>query len=91
MSTFYSMVQPHVSLSFRPALTGRAYTAYNLLIFSAMFSWQWLFGVGVDLWTAAGQAGAAGFRATMLTAIAVQATGLAIFVIWRVKPAPSSH
>lgn len=91
VSTFYSMVQPHVSLSFRPALTGRAYTAYNLLIFSAMFSWQWLFGVGVDLWTAAGQAGAAGFRATMLTAIAVQATGLAIFVIWRVKPAPSSH
>ncbi|HMN81496.1 MAG TPA: MFS transporter [Burkholderiaceae bacterium] len=91
VSTFFSMVQPHVSLSFPPALTGRAYTAYNLLLFVAMFGWQWLFGVGVDLWTAAGRAGADGFRATMFSAIGVQVTGLAVFLSWRAKPAPSPH
>lgn len=91
VSTFFSMVQPHVSLSFPPALTGRAYTAYNLLLFVAMFAWQWLFGVGVDLWTAAGQTGADGFRATMFSAIAVQVAGLAIFVTWRAKPVPPSR
>ena len=91
VSTFFSMVQPHVGLSFPPALTGRAYTAYNLLLFVAMFGWQWLFGVGVDLWTAAGRAGADGFRATMFSAIGVQVTGLAVFLSWRAKPAPSPH
>ena len=47
-STPYTLVQAHVGMSFPPALTGRAYTAFNLLIFTGMFLVQWLFGVLVD-------------------------------------------
>ena len=86
-STFFAMLQPHVSLSFPAALTGRAYTGYNLLIFTAMFGWQWLFGVGADLWAATGRSGEAAFRATLFCAIAVQLTGLLLFWFWKAEPA----
>ncbi|NJD09008.1 MAG: MFS transporter, partial [Gemmatimonadetes bacterium] len=36
-ATFFTVMQTHVSLSFRAALTGRAYTAYNLIVFGAIF------------------------------------------------------
>jgi len=48
VSTPYTLVQAHVGMSFPAALTGRAYTAFNLLIFTGMFLVQWLFGVLVD-------------------------------------------
>jgi len=48
ITTPYTLVQAHVGMSFPAALTGRAYTAFNLLIFTGMFLVQWLFGVLVD-------------------------------------------
>jgi MFS family permease len=39
-----------LSRSFPAALTGRANTALNLLVFLAAFAAQWLFGAIVDLW-----------------------------------------
>jgi sugar phosphate permease len=41
-----------VSQSFPMALTGRANTALNLLVFLTAFGTQWLFGAIVDLWPA---------------------------------------
>jgi hypothetical protein len=41
-------VHTHVSLSFRSELTGRAFSAFNLLIFVGIFLSQWLFGVLAD-------------------------------------------
>ncbi|MFM8549002.1 MAG: nitrate/nitrite transporter [Betaproteobacteria bacterium] len=46
--TAFTPVHTHVSLSFRSELTGRAFSAFNLLIFVGIFLSQWLFGVLVD-------------------------------------------
>lgn len=47
--TAFTPVHSHVSLSFRSELTGRAFSAFNLLIFVGIFLSQWLFGVLVDI------------------------------------------
>lgn len=86
VSTFMAMIQPHVSLTFPAALTGRAYTAYNLLIFLGIFGWQWLFGVIIDLLRAAGLTNAMAFRGSMLFCVATQIVGLVIFCCWRAQP-----
>jgi len=79
-STCFSAMQTHVSLSFRAALTGRAYTAYNLIVFVAIFVNQWLFGVGVDLFRSLGQDAPGAFRATLLAWTLLQVAGLALLV-----------
>lgn len=85
-ATANALAQTHVSLSFPPALTGRAFTAYNLLTMSGMFLMQWLFGVAVDaLGDGAGHS-VAGFRRAMLAWVAMQALALAVLVFWRVQP-----
>src|SRR5690606_4874975 len=48
VATIYVPAQSYVCLSFPEALTGRAFTAFNLLIFVGVFVVQWLFGVIVD-------------------------------------------
>ncbi|MGD9944742.1 MAG: MFS transporter [Burkholderiaceae bacterium] len=87
-STCQTLAQTHVSLSFPERLTGRAFTAYNLLVFIGMFGAQWLFGALVDLF--GGQqghaAGAAGFRPALLTCIAVQMVACCVLLGWRVQP-----
>lgn len=85
-ATFFSMIQPYVGLAFPAALSGRALTGYNLLVFSGTFGWQWIYGVLIDLYRSAGYADAASYRATMLTAVAVQVTALCVFLVWRPKP-----
>jgi predicted MFS family arabinose efflux permease len=86
LSTFFAIVQPHVSLSFPSALTGRAYTAYNLLIFLGIFAWQWLFGVLVDALHAFGLATISAFRVSLLAASTAQVIGIVVFCSWRPVP-----
>lgn len=83
------VVQPHVCTTFPDALTGRAYTAFNLLIFCGVFLCQWLFGVTVDLFRAAGFAEPVAFRHAMLVWVLVQAAPLALMLGWRVQPRPA--
>lgn len=88
-STGLIVVQPHVCTTFPGALTGRAYTAFNLLIFCGVFVCQWLFGVTVDLFRAAGFVEAIAFRHSMLVWVLVQAAPFALLLAWRVQPRPA--
>jgi MFS family permease len=81
-TTFFAIVQPHVSLSFRPALTGRAYTAYNLLIFTGIFGAQWLYGVLIDALLGAGYGKAMAFQGALLVFVSAQLLGLVAFCAW---------
>lgn len=85
-STVYVVAQPHVCTTFPAALTGRAYTAYNLLIFVGIFGCQWLFGVAIELFRALGYEEVQAYRATMLGWVAIQAVPFAILLWWRVQP-----
>jgi len=83
-ATCHTLSQTHVSLSFPERLTGRAFTAYNLLTMSGMFIAQWLFGVAVDRF--GGEHDPQGFRSAMLLWVAMQAGALAVLVFWKVQP-----
>lgn len=85
-SAAFSMLQPHVCLSFPAALTGRAYTAYNLLFFSGTFLWQWLFGVAVDALRAIGVGNVDAFRGALAASVGMQLVGLLVFVRSRARP-----
>jgi predicted MFS family arabinose efflux permease len=85
--TVNTLAQTHVSLVFPERLTGRAFTAFNLTVFAAMFLAQWLFGVAVDAFGGASEGGR-GFRSAMLLWVAIQACGWAVLVFWRVSPPP---
>ena len=61
-----------VSQTFPPALSGRANTALNLLVFAGAFGLQWGFGVLVDLLQAAGWAADSAFRTGFLTLLGGQ-------------------
>jgi len=86
VSTGMIVVQPHVCTTFPAALTGRAYTAFNLLIFAGIFACQWLFGVTIDLFRALGDGEAAAFRHAMLVWVGVQALSFFVLLAWRVQP-----
>ena len=83
-ATCHSLSQTHVSLSFPERLTGRAFTAYNLLTMGGMFAAQWLFGVAVDAF--GGEHDGMGFRPAMLAWVAFQSIALAVLVFWNVQP-----
>ena len=85
-ATVHTLAQTHVSLSFPERLTGRAFSAYNLLAMGGMFLAQWLFGVTVDALGGSGERGADAFRHAMLVWVAVQALALMVLVFWRVQP-----
>ncbi len=86
VATIYVPAQSHVSLSFPEALTGRAFTAFNLLIFVGVFVVQWLFGVIVDFASAGAVADAQGFRRALFAWALLEAAALAVFVLWRASP-----
>lgn len=86
VSTPFTLVQSHVSLTFPAALTGRAFTAFNLLVFSGVFISQWLFGVGVDVSKGFGLAEPDAFRATLIGWACLQMLGMAVLFGWRASP-----
>lgn len=85
--TVFTPVQTHVSLTFRGALTGRAFSAFNMMIFVGIFLTQWLFGVLVDaLGARLGLEQALAFRVALGGWIALQVLAFALMIGWRVKP-----
>lgn len=63
-STVMSLSQPAVGMAFKPALAGRALSAFNLVIFSGVFIVQWGIGLLVDAFAALGLARIASFQAS---------------------------
>lgn len=64
-STFVSLAQPAVGMAFPAALAGRALSAYNLVIFSGVFTVQWGLGLLIDGFAALGLAGVPAFQAAL--------------------------
>jgi MFS family permease len=71
-----------VSQAFPPALSGRANTALNLLVFSGAFGLQWGIGILVDALQVGGWSGDAAFRAAFFTLLGGQFLAL----LWMVRP-----
>lgn len=65
-SSSLGLAQPAIGMAFRPALAGRALSAYNLGIFGGVFAVQWGIGLLIDAFAAAGQSPIASFQAAML-------------------------
>jgi predicted MFS family arabinose efflux permease len=86
VSTGFTLVQTHVAMIFPAALTGRAFTAYNLLIFGGIFLHQWLFGVVADAFRASAGDAASAFRATLLVWVGLQLAAFGLLVAWRPGP-----
>ena len=63
-STVISLSQPAVGMAFKPALAGRALSAFNLVIFSGVFFVQWGIGLLVDAFAVLGLARVASFQAS---------------------------
>jgi hypothetical protein len=61
-----------VAQTFPPALSGRANTALNLLVFAGAFGLQWGFGALVDLLQATGWTADSAFRTGFLTLLGGQ-------------------
>jgi hypothetical protein len=62
-STVISLSQPAVGMAFKPALAGRALSAFNLVIFAGVFTVQWGIGLLVDAFESLGLAQIASFQA----------------------------
>lgn len=71
-----------VAQAFPPAMSGRANTALNLLVFAGAFGLQWGIGVLVDLLQAGGWAGDAAFRAAFCSLLGAQVLALG----WLLRP-----
>lgn len=71
-----------VAQAFPPALSGRANTALNLLVFLGAFGLQWGIGILVDALQAHGWANDAAFRATFFTLLGGQLLAL----LWLLRP-----
>jgi MFS family permease len=71
-----------VAQAFPTALSGRANTALNLLVFAGAFGLQWGIGVFVDALQAQGWASEAAFRAAFFTLLGGQLLAL----LWMVRP-----
>jgi MFS family permease len=71
-----------VAQAFPSALSGRANTALNLLVFAGAFGLQWGIGILVDALQTAGWAGDTAFRAAFFTLLGGQFLAL----LWMFKP-----
>lgn len=86
-ATGFPALQTHVSLSFRPELTGRVYTALNLVLFVSIFVTQWLFGVAIDALEGLGWQRAQAFRTALLCSLVLQAAALGWLLLSKARPA----
>jgi predicted MFS family arabinose efflux permease len=80
-STFVSLAQPAVGLAFPSAQAGRALSAYNLVIFSGVFTVQWGIGLLVDGFGAAGLNAVNAFQAAMTVFLTCCAASYGYFVL----------
>lgn len=63
-STFVSLTQSLVAMSFPSHLAGRALSSYNLVIFTGVFISQWAIGYGIDAFQSQGFSLVAAFQWT---------------------------
>ena len=82
-SSVMGLAQPAVGMAFRPALAGRALSAYNLGIFGGVFVVQWGLGLLIDLFASAGLSPSASFQSAMAVFLCCCIASYAYFV--RVK------
>ena len=78
-ATVTTLVQARVNLTFPEALTGRANSVYNLVLFLGAFAVQWGFGVVVDAATTRGASPVLAMQVAFAFCLALQALALAIF------------
>ena len=64
-SSCVSLAQPAVGMVFPSAQSGRALSAYNLVVFLGVFVLQWCIGLGIDAFASAGATPEGAFRATL--------------------------
>lgn len=90
LATIFPLILPHVSLSFSSGITGRAYVAYNILIFSGNWMVQSGFGAVIDAAEMQlGIMGASAYRLALLVWIAVQSIGVLWLLTSKAQPARS--
>lgn len=88
LTTSFTLVLPHMSMSFAPGIAGRAYVAFNILIFTGNWLIQYGFGAVVDaVERILDIAGAASYRAALLAWIAVQTVGIVWMLVSKATPA----
>ena len=80
-STFVSLAQPSVAMAFPPAIAGRALSAFNLVIFSGVFTVQWGIGLLIDGFQTAGLAEVSAFRAAVGVFLACSALSYGYFLV----------
>ncbi len=86
VATPYTLLQSHVGMSFPEAITGRAYTGFNLLVFAGIFLIQWIFGALVDwclLWR---ETEPQAFRLAMQIWVGVEVLALLWFTFFKARP-----
>ena len=86
-ATCFPSVQTHVSLSFRPELTGRVYTALNLVLFVSIFATQWLFGVAIDALEGIGWQRPEAFRTALGLWLVLELVALGWLLSSKARPA----
>lgn len=86
--TFVSLAQPAVGMVFPAALAGRALSAYNLVIFSGVFTVQWGIGLLVDGFGAAGLGETDAFRAAMAVFLVCSVAAYGYFLLAKSHNAP---
>jgi len=82
VSTVFSPIQASVGMAFPAHLAGRALTAYNLVLFVAVFVVQSGLGVAMDWLVAGGMAQQDAFRAGLAGIACVQAAAWLLFIFW---------
>lgn len=90
LTTWFTLILPHISLSFSPGITGRAYVAYNIIIFSG--NWLVQSGFGIVIYAAETKwdiVGVSAYRLALLVWIAVQSIGVLWLLISKAQPARS--
>ena len=91
VATPLTLLQSHVGMAFPSDLTGRAYTGYNLLVFSGMFLVQWLFGALVDWCLTVRDTEPEAFRLAMQIWAAIEFLALLWLTFFRARPYSEVH
>jgi hypothetical protein len=88
-SSFGTLAYSQAAAGFPLALSGRANTAFNLMVFIGAFAVQWGLGVLIELLQAAGRSAAAAHRGAFLALLVSQLAAYAWFLL-RARTAPAS-
>ncbi len=88
VSTVFTPVQARVGLAFPSRVSGRALTAFNLVIFSGVIAIQSLVGLAVDALMAAGHHQIDAFRISMGLLAGLQFSYWLLFLSWRSASTP---